>query len=69
MQKEHALDTLLVLLFGALMARGIIDALGFFNTVILSIKIIVLVWYRSWFKERISVVRWQRHQHLAQSTP
>lgn len=49
--KQYAFDIILVILFGAVVARGIIDSLRFFITVVVAIEMIIVIRCRSWFME------------------
>lgn len=49
--KQYAFDVLLIIFFGAVVARGIIDALRFFITVVIAVEMIIVIRCRTWFME------------------
>lgn len=49
--RQYAFDIILVIFFGAVVARGIIDALRFFITVVIAIEMIIVIRCRTWFME------------------
>lgn len=66
--KKYAFDTILVIFFGALMARGIIDALRFFRTVAVFIPMIVIMGLMERYRKVVEEVLLNKHQQMKSSS-
>lgn len=62
--KKYAFDTILVIFFGALMARGIIDALRFFGVVAVFIPMIVIIGLIERCKKIAEEMLLNKHQQM-----